>query len=244
MDTEQLKKIGLDELESRVYLSLLQLQDALVSDIAEKTKLNRSSLYSILTKLCEKGIVTYILRNNTRYYRAAEPQKLLAMIREKEDTLRKIMPELIALHKPMSKKPIIEILEGKEGIKTLLNDILHERKTWQAYSAGGHGRRVLGPLVDLFEKERENKKIVMLALMIKQKEAYKRAEEFRQMKYSQVRFMPRPYESLSSTWIYSDRICIIFWYEEYPFAMRIIDKKLSESYKEHFNMLWEIAERE
>src|SRR4030042_3427880 len=100
MDLEKLKQIGLTEKESKIYLALLELEDALVSEIAEKTKINRSLLYSILSGLSEKGLVTYILKNNTRYYRAIEPQKILSFIEEKEKTLRSILPELIALHKP------------------------------------------------------------------------------------------------------------------------------------------------
>ena len=44
MDTEKLKQIGLNEKESTVYIELLQAGDSLVSEISDKTKINRSLL--------------------------------------------------------------------------------------------------------------------------------------------------------------------------------------------------------
>ena len=242
MDTEKLKQIGLNEKESKVYIELLQAGDSLVSEISEKTKINRSLLYTILTDLANKGIVTYIIKNNVRYYRAAEPNKILSMLKEKEKIFESILPELTELHKPRTKKPIIEILEGKEGIKTILNDLLRLGQEWFAFNVPGKGPEILGPTVHAFEKERQKEKIPLKVICVKTKEGIKRGKEFAQMKYTQVKYTPRPYESPASNWVYGDRIVIIFWYKEFPFAVRIIDKNLAESYRNHFKTLWDSSE--
>jgi len=113
MDIDKLRQIGLSDKESNVYLALIEFGDSLVSEIAERTRINRSLLYDVLSGLADKGMVTYILKNNVRYYRAAEPEKILSIIREKENIFKTMLPELMALHKPQTKKPIVEILEGK-----------------------------------------------------------------------------------------------------------------------------------
>jgi len=241
MDIEKLKHIGFNDNEAKVYLALLQLEDALVSEIAEKTKINRSLLYTILDVLIKKGIVTYILKNNVRYYRAAEPNKILTMLKEKEKMFASILPEILSLHKHKNKKPIVEVLEGVEGIKTMLNDVLNKKKEWYAFNAPGKGPEILGPGVHAFEKERQKKKIILNVVSIRTEEAIKRGKEFEKMKYTNVRYMPKNYESPASNWIYGDRIAIIFWYKEFPFAIRIIDKNLAESYKNYFKTLWSIA---
>jgi sugar-specific transcriptional regulator TrmB len=243
MDSDKLREVGLNDKESKIYLTLLQLQEAIVSDIAKKSKQNRSSLYAILDSLCDKGIVTYIIKNNTRYYRAAEPEKLQDMLKDKEEALRLMMPELAALFKPMSKRPVIEILEGKEGIKTMLNDIIHQRQEWLAYTAPGAGKRIMGQYVNLFHKNREKEKIQLKAILLNTREGQNRAKELKKMKYTEVRFIPTTYKSPASNWVYSDRIAIMFWDEEFPFAVRIIDKKLADSYREHFKMIWNVSEK-
>lgn len=243
MDTEKLKQIGLTEKESKIYLALLELGDALVSEIAEKTKINRSLLYSILSNLSKKGLVAYILKNNTRYYRAVEPQKILNFIEEKEKALRSILPELIALHKPKKEKPIVEILEGKEGLKTILNDVLRQRKEWFAYDVPGKGPEILGFTVEAFERDRQKAKIPLNVICVNTESGLKRGKQFSRMKYTKVKYMPKSYESPASNWLYGNRIVIIFWYKEFPFAIRIIDKNLAEAYKNHFRALWKIAKK-
>lgn len=238
MDIEKLKQIGLNDKESRVYLALLELEDALVSEISDRTGINRSLLYSVLSDLAGKGLVTYIIKNNTRHYRAAEPEKMLSMLKDKEKALQSILPELVALHKPRAKKPIVEILEGKEGIKTIMNDVLRLRKEWFAFGVPGKGPEILGPGVHAFEKERQKTGISLSVLCVKTKDGLNRGKEFSQMKHTEVRYMPEIYESPASNWIYGDRIAVIFWYKEFPFAIRIIDKNLAESYKNHFKAMW------
>jgi sugar-specific transcriptional regulator TrmB len=242
MDTEKLKQIGLNEKESKVYLALLELEDALVAEIAEKTRINRSLLYSILSEMSNKGIVTYIIRNNVRYYKAAEPEKILSMLKDREKLFKSILPELISLHKPKNKKPIVEILEGKDGIKTVLNDIIRIKKDWLAFGAPGKGPEILGPGVDAFEKERSKSRIVLNAIFMKTPEGIKRGKELAKIKNTNIRFMPEVY-SPASNYVYGDRIAILFWYKEFPFAVRIIDKNLADSYRNHFKIMWASAEK-
>lgn len=238
VDIENLKHIGIPEKESRVYVALLRAGDSLVSEIAEKTKVNRSLLYTVLSQLAEKGLVTYIIKNNVRYYRAADPSKILALLQEKEKVFQSILPALAALRAPRTKRPIIEILEGKEGIKTMLNDVLQMKREWFAFNIPGKGPEILGPGVHAFEKERQKEKILLHVLCTTTDEGRTRGREFSQMKYTRVRYLPHLYDSPASNWIYGDRIAIIFWYTEFPFAVRIIDKGLAESYKNHFRILW------
>ena len=110
MDLSKLQQTGLAEKEAKTYLALLELEDARVSDISEKTKINRSLCYSILHGLAEKGIVSYILKNNVRFYRAAEPAKLQSILDEKKRILISLLPELQAFHTPSPKKPTLDIL--------------------------------------------------------------------------------------------------------------------------------------
>ncbi|MDD4983923.1 MAG: helix-turn-helix domain-containing protein [Candidatus ainarchaeum sp.] len=239
MDLEQLEKIGLTPKEAKVYTALLNLGDALVSEIANRTKINRSLLYSILETLEEKGIVTYIIKNNVRYYRAAEPNKILDHLKEKEKAFEEILPELINLYKPRFNKPIVEILEGLEGLKTIYNDVVRQKQEWFGYNVPGKGPEISGARAHSFEKERQQAKIPLKIIMINTPQSMKRGKEFAAMQYTQVKYMPESYESPASTWIYGDRVVLVFWYKEFPFAVRIIDKNLAESYKNYFRAIWD-----
>lgn len=242
MDLEkQLQDIGFDAALSKAYLALLEMEDSTVSSVAEKTKINRSLLYSILQRLLDKGLASYILKNGIRYYRAAEPTKILAELQEKQKTMKSLMPTLLAMHSPKTKRPVSEILEGRDGLKTVLSDLLRQRKEWFAFNIPGKGPEIMGPMIHAFEKDRQKAKIKLNVICIKTKDGLKRGYEFSKMKHTKVRYMQDIYESPASNWIYGDRVVVIFWYKEFPFALRIIDKNLAESYKHHFESLWNHA---
>lgn len=241
MYEEKLKQIGLNEKESKVYLTLLELEDSLVSEISKKTNINRSLLYSILESLSKKGMATYIIKNNIRYYKAAEPQKIFSMLKEKEKVFESILPNLIDLYKPKKRKPIVEILEGIEGIKTILNDVLRQKQEWNAYNVPGKGPEIIGYKADAFEKERQKLKIPLKVLVVETKAGLQRAKTFKKMKYTKVKYLGKNYESPASNYVYGDRLVIIFWYKEFPFAIRIIDQNLTNSYKKYFSEMWKIA---
>jgi len=243
MDLEKLKQIGLTEKEIKTYLNLLESGDSLVSDISKKTRINRSLLYTVLESMEKKGIVSYILKNNLRYYRAVEPTKILSILKEREKGFQEILPQLINIQKPKGQKPIVEILEGKEGLKTILNDVLKQKKEWFAYDVPGKGPEILSFTAHSFEIERQKARIPLNVICVNTKGGLKRGREFSKMKYTKVRYMPESYESPASNWLYGDRIVIIFWYKDFPFAIRIIDQNLAESYKNHFNALWKIANK-
>jgi predicted DNA-binding transcriptional regulator len=234
---EKLQQIGLNEKECKIYLALLEAE-TVVSDIAQKTKINRSLLYTLLTQLMQKGIVSYIIKNNVRHYRAAEPEKILSILKEKQQIFRSLLPELHAYKGIKKKKPIVEVFEGKEGIKSILNDVLRVKKEWYAFDVPGKGPSILGVTAHIFQKQRQKAKIPLSVICVKTKDGIKRGKDFEKMQYTKVKYMSEQYKSPASHWVYGNTLAIIFWYEEFPFAIRVIDNNLAKSYKSHFNALW------
>ncbi|MBD3360629.1 hypothetical protein GF366_02380 [Candidatus Peregrinibacteria bacterium] len=78
-----LTEIGLSEKETQVYLALLQLEHTTVQWIAKKTNLNRTTIYDILESLQKKGLVRFYVKDKTRYYIAAEPERLTEILEER-----------------------------------------------------------------------------------------------------------------------------------------------------------------
>lgn len=241
MDIEKLKKIGLSEREAKVYVCLLQLGEASVSEVAKKADINRSLLYDFLDALSKKGLVTYIIKNNVRFYRPAEPTKIRDLLKEREKVYSSILPELLKIYSPRLNKPIIEVLVGKEGIKTILNDVLNLKKDWDCFNVPGKGPEVLGAMVHAFESERQKLGINLRAIFVSTDAGIKRAKDFMKMKCTHVKFTEQKYESPASNWIYDNRLVLIFWKKDEPFAIRIIDKELADSYRNHFNIMWKHA---
>lgn len=244
MDLTKLQNVGMKEKESKIYITLLELKESTVTKLSKKVNINRSLLYFILSDLEKRGFVSYIIKNNVRYYRPIEPERILDKLEENKKSFEAVLPELWAIRTTQKQeRPQIEILEGREGIKTILNEILRLKKEWFAFNTPGEGPKVLGPIVHSFQIQRQKKKIPLYVLSTNTEKARKRGREFARMKHTKVRYLKESYDSPASNYIYSDRLVIIFWYKQFPFAIRIIDKNLADSYKNYFKALWKVSSK-
>ena len=58
---EELKLLGLNNSEVKVYLTLLELNQALASEIAKKSGIPRASIYDVLRRLEDEGLVSHVI---------------------------------------------------------------------------------------------------------------------------------------------------------------------------------------
>ena len=74
---EILERLGLEEKEAKIYLALLKLGKANVAKISKEAQIERTLCYSIIQKLIEKGLLSYALEGNIKYFSASNHEKLL-----------------------------------------------------------------------------------------------------------------------------------------------------------------------
>ncbi len=231
INKETLKDVGLTENEADVYFILLRLQESLASQVAKQSKIARTNVYDILNKLIEKGLVTYTIKNNRRYFKAVDPDRLLEYFKEKEKNLKDLLPELRELYKPLKTKARIEIYEGVEGLKTILNDIIKTEKEIRAFGASERIREYLPDyFIKRYLKERRKKKIVARQLFTEGTKVIKTP-------VSIFKSLPKKFSSPSTTVIYGDNVTIWIWTET-PTIILIESKAVAKSYKDHFELMW------
>ena len=87
MDKKLLRGIGLAESEISVYSALLEMGSSKAGDLVNELSLHRSRIYDALNMLLEKGLVSYVIRNNVKYFEASDPEKLLTRVEEQKKML-------------------------------------------------------------------------------------------------------------------------------------------------------------
>jgi predicted transcriptional regulator len=134
----RLKKTGLPEKAAIVYAHLLESGGAFPSNLAQKTRINRSTVYKILTDLSIKGLINEIQKGKKLYYQAERPAKLLRYARHQVDaagdayeSVQKIFPELEGIYSLIPNKPRILYFEGSEGVLSIYEDHVTEQKPYE-----------------------------------------------------------------------------------------------------------------
>lgn len=147
-----LEAIGLSEKQAQVYAALVELGGAFPSQISEKTRLNRTTVYKILTDLSIKGLINEITKRNKLFYQIENPNRLLRFAKTQvslaEDRLQKaekLIPDFEGLYQMLTNKPGIRYFEGVDGVTLLYEDMVASDKKYEmlAWSNAKELERVL-----------------------------------------------------------------------------------------------------
>jgi len=232
-----LQELGLEEKEAKVYLALLSLGEATATKVSAKTNLDRTLMYQLAGKLIEKGLVSYIIKNNVKYFSAANPKKLIQDLKEKEKQLQKAMPSLINLTNIQEQETKVEIYRGKEGIKTILKDILRTKKDYHVIGEEGRFQKIF-PI----ECMRFLKQIVKTGIH----EYVLVREDFRdkalKTKNSIFKYVPKTFLSPVETVIYGNKVVNFIWTPPHH-CILTTNKEVADSFRAHFNELWKVAKK-
>jgi len=247
MDKEFLTTLGLTRREAEVYYELLQTDEGLASSISEKTHESRTNTYDTLNSLIKKGLVSYVIKNNRKYFMAAHPKKLLDWIdlkKEEIDQERKnvesLIPDLLKLRLPKEKKVMVEVYEGKEGMRTMFKETVESsqetKKEFLIFGAIAGQLRAVDPIYHKrYYDERKQFKIQSRYIFIE-------GESHPSAPYADYRYLPRQYQSFVATAIHGDEVS--FWLLTKPEIVILIrSKELAETYRNNFEVLWSIAKQ-
>ena len=238
-----LKSFGLSEKEAKVYLAAVEINDSVASEIALKSGLPRTLVYDILKRLIELGIVSYSIKNNKKYFSGANPKELLRILKEKEQKISEILPDLekIYLEKGV-KKPKVQIFEGKEGMKTVMNDIFREgAKEFFSYGSSKSSFAIIPAFMEEWHKERIKRKIYFKAIYNNSPEARERTKTYKNtLKHAEYKFMPIKINSPTANLIYGNKVVLHSWTKD-PFAVMIENEEMANNQRKYFEELWKMG---
>jgi HTH-type transcriptional regulator, sugar sensing transcriptional regulator len=240
-----LERIGLTKNDRRVYLALLELGSATVSNLAKKTGLHRSYVYDILDKLIDVSLANFIIKNNKKYFNAENPERVLQILKNKEEEIKEsereiseVLPELIQRQKIAIEKQEARIFLGKEGIKSILEDILKIKREFKVLGAEGKFK-------DIFKWYFYNWQIKRVKSRISNKIIYNEKlrglRPLKEQKLTEVKFLSEN-NFPSTIIIYGSKIAIIIW-ENNPIAFLLESESAKKTFENYFEMLWKIAKK-
>jgi len=236
MNAEVLKKLGLDEKEIRVYLVLLRVGNVTASRVSKESDIDRATCYRYLDSLINKGIVSYAIEGGVKFFNAAHPDKILKDLKEREKEYKKILPELVGMMVSPKEETGVELYKGREGIKTVMREILRTRKDHLVLGDEGHAEEILPVFYEQFINECKRNRIKEKILC--SVEVYDKIKKF-EHKYSRTRSLSEGLVLPTTTLIFGDKIALFDW--KAPNVVVVSSKNLADSYRNYFGVLWKVG---
>lgn len=246
MNEKILEEIGLTKGEITVYLTLLKIGETTTGKIIDEAQISSGKIYEILDKLMKKGLVSYIVKDKTKYFTAASPRRILDYLQQKEKRLKdqeeqllKELPDLLKLEKSTKKEIEIRLFQGFEGVRTIIWEVLNELTPKdEVIGMGIHSKKPekFNLLWPPWHKERIKRKIPCRIILSERGTPYYKM--FKEMKYTKIRVI----EGLtpSAIDVMGDR-GMIFSHEDPPSCLMIKHPEIVQSLKTFFESVWKQA---
>jgi len=248
MNKKLLEEIGLTKGEITVYLTLLKIGETTTGKIIDGAGISSGKIYEILEKLIKKGLVSFVVKEKTKYFSAASPNRIRDFIQEKEKTLKeqekefsKELPLLLALGKKADKQYETNLFKGFKGIQTAIFEALEDLTSKQEVLAMGivsSKEKQYNILWENWHRQRIKKKIICKAIFSDRNTSYYKL--FKKLKLTKVKVLIGITPSAID--VLGDRI-LIFTYGEEPSCLSIKNKEIAQSFITFFENLWKTAKK-
>jgi len=238
-----LKEWGLSDKEAKVYLALLQLGPSTVNQVAERADLVRTTAYDILKTLREKGLVASLVRNKILHFEAAEPAKLIESLEEKKQMIQGVLGDLRAMRLPAPEGPVVEMFEGREGIKVIFDGILNKKQELLCISEVTSIFKLLPYASPRFIERRIAKGIFGRVLTERTPETMQRMKKPEKKELRETRFIKGLKDIPMIEYIQGDDVSIVSTDINNPLGIIVRHPGFAKEQRVLFELLWKNAER-
>lgn len=244
---EDLKKLGLTDNETKVYLSLLHLGETQVGGIINDLKIHRQIAYNALDSLEQKNMVIRIMKNKIFHYKISDPGIILENIKKQELIATRIQDSIKKEMKRNKREQEINVYSGRTQLRNFLfnsyknapkNSVLHS-----IYSFGKEYIEIIGlDYLKKIEKFRLKNKIITKHIA---SESYREdmTKTINQLgkETRELRFLSHEINNPISIMIFNNRVWFQAFFAEIPFIIEIKNESFYKTFMNHFNALWKIA---
>jgi len=240
---KDLTMLGLSKKENDVYLTLLGFGLATAKEISAVTKLDRTTIYDVIDGLIKKNLVFKQEKRKILHFAPHDPKNLLRDIREKEERIEALLPELTQKFRTATKSSHVRTYEGEDALIELYESILDIKglKRYDIICSEKDWLQMNQKYFERFKKKRMEKAIATRLIMETSTIAEQRKKD-QAKTLSEVKLLPPAFSSLrfsAGTYILPDRVIFVSYRKEHV-ATEIFSKEISEFMQTIFDFMWKV----
>lgn len=234
-----LEQFGLPEPEAAVYYAALTLGPSTILDLARASGIKRTTVYSVVSALQQKGLIIREVRRWKTRFAAEAPERLEAIIDAKKQDLTRVLPDLSALYHLRGEEGSIRFYDGLDAVKSVYEGLIRDIRPHEDYLIVSDLRQWLALDPDFFQTfiERRAKLSIRIRLLTQPSpiaiEHKKRERAYNEL----IRFLPEQTLLTTNLVIIPKRIVI---HQLVPpvFAMVIENPSIIRMHREQFEIMW------
>jgi len=232
------KTLGLTAMQAQVYVAALEMGEATMQALARKSGVNRSTIYTFIDDLKERGFILETRKRRRNIYIAAHPETLVEMQKARIQELKLMLPELLAINNKSGRKPRVTFYEGFAGVKEAYVDQLRTKKEIVAYEdLEGLIGELPKHISEWFPPERAKRDILIKSISRDGRIAREFTKRNRGL-LRETKFINVP-KFKTDINIYGDKVSLIDLQSGAPFAVIIENRNLAETMRTVWKQLWD-----
>lgn len=239
----------LNKNERRVLASLYHIKEGSINKVAKDTLINRTTLYPILDKLTEKGLVSKIKTEGKTYFQPISKEDFILWTKRREVEIKKENTALLDwVDKESKEKKVtlvseIKYFEGIEGVKSLYADSWRDNNGKIIYAITDY-KNAYDTLGDFFHDDYFQQRIkhgIKVKNLLPESEEGKQdikdaLKLLREMKFIKI------FQDLSiEINIYDSKVSIVAFDKKNPSGILIKNEKIASALKNIFEYIWKVS---
>lgn len=243
---DQLIDVGLTPGEAKVYLAMIHIGPSRVGKIVEISGVSQSKIYNVLDRLILKGLASYNLQDNIKYFQSLEPSRLHEYIQRKEDEVRRQKEALTQIISDLSKnvnaakRSTSEIFMGERSLRSAYMTLLSDSKRGDIlryFYPYPNAHENASPFYSRFYKYQKSKGLVERGIV---NSDFKNSQHFKEIpKDVKLRHVNFPLPGTID--IFVDKLLIIDW--KTITGILITSSEIADIFVDYFDSIWKIAQR-
>ncbi len=246
MHNSLLQSLGLTPEESGVYELMLELGVAPIQKILPKSGLKRGTLYNVLHRLADKGLLAEKEGTKKATFEVASPAALekfmsaeAARIEENKKRLADRLPQLQSLYNLAMHKPNVQFFEGLEGVQKVLDDSLTAKTENYTYIDNEAVNKYIEKLNETYVKRRAALGIKKKMITIDSSYIRNRVKTFDPALTAVHVIDGKNYPFATVMQIYDNKVSYITLNDQMMIGIIVDDEAITRMHKTLFEFMWE-----
>lgn len=244
-EIEAIKNIGLSESQSKVYLILLSLGEAPMTEIAKKAELKRPTTYDAIDRLELLGLVSKTKRGKRFHYSPIHPRRLYQIMNNRRNEFETMYSRFEETYNQATSKPSVQIFEGVTAVQETYDAIFKEIASEKEGLFMGNISSALASYPELSQSYIQNLMKVerpkIRELIVESPENKKWVKDIKKKSTSpthKIRLISQDYDFGETDYLIVDDTLYIFSFDNIVFVTVIKNDQIIKTQKSLFEIAW------